>query len=447
MGPKRRPSRRPARPAPYDPELLENWTLERLREELRRLNISFASGTRRMTLVRKLKEARQTENAGGGAVSQNASQPQQASTSSGGAQSQHAPPQAPDTSHLVELVTSLADSVATLQEAYDRIEQRVFRGPSSSPRVIASAAGSADQRAIDAAPARPYDGAHDATGFNLETAYRRLDEESRNGGELNDTRLKRTRFGYAAESLPLVETISPALRQQIISGRDVNLAALLIPYYSGLPGHSNVTGDRQDARLTRALTLNEFILAFGVYKQVMCSVYPQRRAELDFYERDLVDMGTRYPTGFYEYHRLFSAKAAAQLRYNNTPIDWSVRDNVLFCNIFTNIRPLSCSECDSSIHTTPFCPLLQQGNHTAARPARSVARPSTNYRRPSPQTTDSHGRTRVFLDGQELCNNFNTLTGCRAMSCSYLHACLSCKGNHSNAACPLENAAPQKRKR
>lgn len=42
---------------------------------------------------------------------------------------------------------------------------------------------------------------------------------------------KRTRFGFSAESLPLVETISPQLRQQITAGKDINLASILIPYY------------------------------------------------------------------------------------------------------------------------------------------------------------------------------------------------------------------------
>ncbi|OWF45853.1 hypothetical protein KP79_PYT07251 [Mizuhopecten yessoensis] len=89
-----------------------------------------------------------------------------------------------------------------------------------------------------------------------------------------------------------------------------------------------------DPRLNRILTLSEFILAFGVYKHVMCEAHPSRRVELVLYERDIADMGTRYASGFYEYRLQFSLRAAAQLRYNNRPIDWSVRDNTLFCNIF-----------------------------------------------------------------------------------------------------------------
>ena len=66
----------------------------------------------------------------------------------------------------------------------------------------------------------------------------------------------RVTYGYAAESLPLVETISPQLRQNITSGRDVNLAALLITYYID-PCTDNIDGNhnqnKPDPRLNRCL--------------------------------------------------------------------------------------------------------------------------------------------------------------------------------------------------
>ena len=66
-----------------------------------------------------------------------------------------------------------------------------------------------------------------------------------------------------------------------------------------------------------------------------------RRAELDVYKRDMVDMASRYGGhGFYEYHKLFSARAAAHLKYHNVPVDWSVQNNTLFCNIFANASPV-----------------------------------------------------------------------------------------------------------
>lgn len=71
----------------------------------------------------------------------------------------------------------------------------------------------------------------------------------------------------------------------------------------------------------------------------MCSVFSHRRVELDLYERQIVDMATRFPgPGFYEYHCQFSLKAAAHLRYNNVCVDWSVRDESLYNDVF-NSKP------------------------------------------------------------------------------------------------------------
>lgn len=61
---------------------------------------------------------------------------------------------------------------------------------------------------------------------------------------------QQTRFGYSAESLPFVETIHPTLRKQITEGKDVNLAALLIPYYTGPHADpSTTTKEKPDPRL------------------------------------------------------------------------------------------------------------------------------------------------------------------------------------------------------
>lgn len=88
----------------------------------------------------------------------------------------------------------------------------------------------------------------------------------------------------------------------------------------------------------------------------MCKAFPQRRSGLDAYERDMVDMTSRYPgTEFYEYHIRFSAAATAHLRYNNIAVYWSIRNNTMFCNIFPNIGPNPCENCSCTFHTTDFC--------------------------------------------------------------------------------------------
>ena len=59
--------------------------------------------------------------------------------------------------------------------------------------------------------------------------------------------------------------------------------------------------------------MSEFLKAFGKYKRVMTSVYPDRRAELDAYEDDIIDIYNFLGSKFYDYHKLFSSKAAVLL--------------------------------------------------------------------------------------------------------------------------------------
>lgn len=110
------------------------------------------------------------------------------------------------------------------------------------------------------------------------------------------------------------------------------------------------------------------------------------------YERDIVDMATRYGgTAFYEYHKQFSTRTAAHLKYNNIPVDWSIRNNTLFCNIFANQKPITCNRCSSVSHTTGFCPLA----------ATLYTNNSNGTQRSDSRNTDSYGRIRQRYGGQE----------------------------------------------
>ena len=82
-------------------------------------------------------------------------------------------------------------------------------------------------------------------------------------------------YGYAVDSLPFMETVSPAIRQQVIEGKGVNLAVLLIPYYTG-PMSNDERIDtyfclkrKPDPRLNKCLNISEFIQAFGTYKNIV----------------------------------------------------------------------------------------------------------------------------------------------------------------------------------
>ena len=251
----------------------------------------------------------------------------------------------------------------------------------------------------------------------------------------------KTPHGYSAESLPLVETISPNMRKNIIEGKDVNLAALLIPYYSGpMNNDDRLSVDschncKPDPRLNRNLSLNEFMKAFGIYKNVICQAYPSRREELDMYERDIVDMGYEYGgKGYYEYHKIFSSQAAAYLRYHNIKVDRSVRNNRLFCNVFVNHKPNSCNLCQSTTHSAGFCPQLLQNKFN------DVYREASNIG--CNKDVDIHGRTRHLVQRKEICNNFNGDKGCFRASCLRAHVChsqINCHLNKDSTPNPLSD--------
>ena len=77
----------------------------------------------------------------------------------------------------------------------------------------------------------------------------------------------------APEQLPHMKLIADSVRKQIIEGKDVNLACLLIPFYE-IPANDDKAKLVQDTRLKRTLSITEFITAFGRYKRTMCSAYP-----------------------------------------------------------------------------------------------------------------------------------------------------------------------------
>lgn len=142
-------------------------------------------------------------------------------------------------------------------------------------------------------------------------------------------------------------------------------------------------------------------------------------------------MASRYPgKGFYEYHRQFSLQAAAHLHYNNIVMHWTVRNNLLFCNIFANlhVKPNTCNLCNSTLHISAFCPTLISNRQLVQQ---GFFRNSKLPRQEQELHLDSYGRERVFHLNKEICNNFNGVRGCLAPRCNNSHVCLICKKEHS----------------
>ncbi|KAK1889550.1 Phosphoribosylformylglycinamidine synthase subunit PurL [Dissostichus eleginoides] len=69
---------------------------------------------------------------------------------------------------------------------------------------------------------------------------------------------------------------------------------------------------------SKDLTPAEFALAFSLYRDVICSVYPTRRTELDEYLLIELDMALRFGgSGFYTYHVHFASQAAGRIKQFN----------------------------------------------------------------------------------------------------------------------------------
>ncbi|MGH0170760.1 UNVERIFIED_CONTAM: hypothetical protein FKN15_059662 [Acipenser sinensis] len=95
-------------------------------------------------------------------------------------------------------------------------------------------------------------------------------------------------------------SISPKIRKLIIEGKDVNLVSILIASSEFLDhrvvdcGDVSVTLKSRDPRLQKSLSVGEFVLAFSIYRDILCSVYPYRLQELNQYLFLVVELAVRY---------------------------------------------------------------------------------------------------------------------------------------------------------
>lgn len=145
---------------------------------------------------------------------------------------------------------------------------------------------------------------------------------------------------------PPAVAVSPGLRSQILAGNDINLVKILL--CSELSdrrivdcGDVSVMLKDSDPRLSKTLTLAEFNVAFGVWRDVICEVYPSHRAGLDSYLAIISDLAMTYRgTLFYEYHKSFSAKATMYIQRFNQRLDWSVVDLGFISRHFTGHQAL-----------------------------------------------------------------------------------------------------------
>ncbi|CAC5375217.1 unnamed protein product [Mytilus coruscus] len=114
-------------------------------------------------------------------------------------------------------------------------------------------------------------------------------------------------------------------------------------------------------------------------------------------------------------------------------VDWSLRDRDILSLITAGSLVNVCKICNLIDHATHYCPLQSsvQVEHSSSR----------SYSSSNLQSVDKQGRTRVFHEGREMCNNFNNPNGCYRKVCYLLHQCTKCRATgHGAATCRKSNS-------
>ena len=241
--------------------------------------------------------------------------------------------------------------------------------------------------------------------------------------------------GIPIDSLPQINVISSQLKKSIQERKHVNLALLLIPGMSNDTetriidsGGNQIVVKSTDSRLTRSLQIEEFRQAFSLYRNVICEKEPLRRAELDTYYDFIESLHSQFGgSNFYDYHNAFSKKAAMYYSQSQIAISWAHKDTDLYLRIFAGEKSRACDSCKSMLHSTRFCPEALS-NSSASR-----------FNSGGVPTTDRRGRQRLYHEGKEICNNYNTSRGCNMdhNNSNFVHLCRLCKAtSHSAVQCP-----------
>ncbi|RXM37114.1 Multidrug resistance-associated protein 4 [Acipenser ruthenus] len=120
-------------------------------------------------------------------------------------------------------------------------------------------------------------------------------------------------------------TISSAVHRQIIEGKDVNLISVLIATAELIDHQVVCCGDfsvalkSSDPRLLENLTLGEFVLAFSIFRDVLCTAYRHGHEELALYLTYVVELSVRYGcTMFLEYLATKNPSLLADLLFTDS---------------------------------------------------------------------------------------------------------------------------------
>ena len=166
-------------------------------------------------------------------------------------------------------------------------------------------------------------------------------------------------------------------------------------------------------------------MAFGIYRDVICSVFPERRAELDSYLALIGDLNLKYGRNiFYQYHKAFANKAALFISQSNLRLNWSIFDSEILLMVVGGAQALTCSTCGAAGHYSSLCPQLP-----------FLPLPPPLDPPPPPRLlTDAQGRKVELFNNRPICNNFNENV-CTYSTCNFLHVYSACKDVHPKSVC------------
>ncbi len=189
------------------------------------------------------------------------------------------------------------------------------------------------------------------------------------------------------------------------------------------------------------LSFPEFSIAFSRFTEIICSVFPHRRRELNDYLAIIAELALSYGGGhFFTYHKLFSAKCAVRVaQWNQCPY-WGSLDLDLHSRVFLGCRNIACALCRSVAHSTTNCPRINPSATTCPEPTSAK---STSYvPRPATVSYSDHEPPAPYAaDNMQSCFSFNNQKFIR-QRCCYLYICSFCGGaSHSFGIWAVTSAA------
>eukprot|EP00064_Thunnus_orientalis_P025696 superscaffoldBa00013715_g26105 len=109
---------------------------------------------------------------------------------------------------------------------------------------------------------------------------------------------------------------------------------------------------------SKDLTVAEFAFAFSLYRDIICSAFPDRRSDLDDYLSLILDLALRFSGNGYSYHILFASQAAGHFQQFNQGMHWETSDHKLYWRVFAARASLRCEMCGAPSHPAAACTLI-----------------------------------------------------------------------------------------